>query len=304
LVDGRTIFDLLGPADAGVRRGLRLLRAGATFDVSMTKRTLAMDPVPDTFGVSVLPLTGTTGVGYLHLRSYISTADAQLRAAFAQFRTQDLRNFIIDLRYNGGGLVNTSELIDNLLGAERATSDVQFRITHNAARSGQDSTSRFQPQPQSVGPVRIAFLTTDATASASEINVNAMKPWVEVAIVGADTLGKPVGQIAFDLSGCQDRLRLISFRIVNALGEGDYYGGLASTLAFACAADDTLAAPLGDPNDNLTRAALEWIGSGACASVIAAGPERLEKLRGVAPAGPYPRSRQPTPVEHWLPGVT
>jgi hypothetical protein len=152
--------------------------------------------------------------------------------------------------------------------------------------------------------VRIAFLTTEATASASEINVNSMKPWVEVAIVGADTLGKPVGQLAFDLTGCQDRLRLISFKIVNALGEGDYYTGLASTLTFACAADDTLATPLGDPNDNLTRAALGWIGSGACASVITAGPERFEKPQGAGPAGPYPRSRQPTPVEHWLPGAT
>jgi hypothetical protein len=238
------------------------------------------------------------------LRAERFEGGAQLRAAFAQFRAQNLSNFIIDLRYNGGGLVSTAELIDNLLGGERATSDVQFRITHNASKSAQNSTSRFQPQPQSVGPVRIAFLTTEATASASEINVNAMKPWVEVAIVGTDTLGKPVGQLAFDLTGCQDRLRLISFKIVNALGEGDYYTGLASTLAFACAADDTLATPLGDPNDNLTRAALGWIGSGACASVITAGPERFEKPQGAGPAGPYPRSRQPTPVEHWLPGAT
>jgi hypothetical protein len=83
--------------------------------------------------------------------------------------------------------------------------------------------------------VRIAFLTTGATASASEININTMAPWVEIAIVGEDTFGKPVGQLAFDLQGCEDRLRLVAFRIENARGEGDYYDGLAATLPFACA---------------------------------------------------------------------
>ena len=82
LANGSTFSDLLGPADAGVRRGLRVLRNGATLDVSLTKRTVTIDPVPDSFGTRVLPRAGTTGVGYLHLRSYISTADPQLRAAF------------------------------------------------------------------------------------------------------------------------------------------------------------------------------------------------------------------------------
>ena len=74
------------------------------------------------------------------------------------------------------------------------------------------------------------LLPTEATASASELNVNTLKPYVDVAIVGSDTLGKPVGQLAFDLTGCEDRLRLISFRLDNALGEGGYYDGLAATM--------------------------------------------------------------------------
>ena len=80
-------------------------------------------------------------------------------------------------------------------------------------------------------PVRIAFLTTGATASASEINVNTMAPWVEIAIVGEDTFGKPVGQLAFDLQGCEDRLRLVAFKLENARGDGDYYDGLAGDAA-------------------------------------------------------------------------
>jgi len=302
LADGTTSFtDLLGPTDVGVQRGLRVLRNGQAIEVRLTKRTVTIDPVPDSFGTRILPVSGTTGVGYLNLRSYISTADPQLRTAFQTFRAQDVRDFIIDLRYNGGGLVSTAELIDNLLGGDRTSADTQYSFVYSASKSGQNSTVRFQPQSQTVRPVRIAFLTTDATASASEININAMRAWAEVAIVGSDTYGKPVGQLAFDLANsCPDRLRLISFKTANANGASDYYNGLASSMRFACAASDTLGAPMGDPADGLTQAALQWINTGACASVISSFVDGQAKT---SPASRYPLSRQPSAAERWVPGI-
>jgi C-terminal processing protease CtpA/Prc len=300
LAGGRTLSDLLGPADAGVTRGLRLLRDGATVEVSMVKRVVTLDPVPDGFGTAVLPLAGTTGVGYLHLRSYISTADSQLRAAFADFRARNLQYYIVDLRYNGGGLVSTAELINDLLGDARSTSDVQYRVQHNAARSNQNSTVRFQPLAESVSPVRIAFLTTDGTASASEINANSMKPWVESAIVGSDTLGKPVGQYAFDLNGCEDRLRLVAFKTVNALGEGDYYSGLASSMQFACAGDDTLDAPLGSSSDSLVQEAMYWLSNGSCRAPMSASAGGADARLKTAPSRDAAPRR---PLERWLPGL-
>jgi C-terminal peptidase prc len=299
LANGDAFADLLGPADAGVRRGLRLLRNGVTFDVQMTKRTVTIDPV---VLVRTLPLPGTTGVGYLHLRSYISTADTQLRDALAQFRAQDVRDFIVDLRYNGGGLVSTAELINNLFGGDRTSQDVQYEVVYSPAKSAQNSTARFQPQSQSTRPVRIAFLTTEGTASASEININSLKPWVEVAIVGSDTYGKPVGQLAFDLANsCQDRLRLVTFKTVNSLGEGDFYDGIASSMQFACAASDTLAAPMNDAGDGLTGAALGWLATGACGSVI--GAARAGAQSKTSTDSRWPMSRQPSAAERWLPGI-
>ncbi|MCX7053460.1 MAG: S41 family peptidase [Proteobacteria bacterium] len=302
LADGSTAFtDLLGTADAGVQRGLRLLRDGQTIEMQLTKRTVTIDPVPDSFGTRLLPVAGTTGVGYLHLRSYIGTADPQLRTAFQTFREQNVRDFIIDLRYNGGGLVSTAELIDNLLGGDRTSADTQYSIVYSPGKSGQNSAVRFQPQSQSVRPVRIAFLTTAASASASEININAMRAWAEVAIVGSDTYGKPVGQLAFDLANaCTDRLRLITFKTVNATGASDYYEGLASNMRFACAADDTLGAPMGDPADSLTQAALQWINTGACASVIGSFVAGQAKT---SPPSRSPLSRQPSAAERWVPGI-
>jgi C-terminal peptidase prc len=302
LADGSTAFtDLLGIAEAGVQRGLRVLRNGQAIEMQLTKRTVTIDPVPDSFGTRVLPVTGTTGVGYLNLRSYIGTADPQLRTAFQAFRAQNVRDFIIDLRYNGGGLVSTAELVDNLLGGDRTAADTQYSIVYSPSKSAQNSTVRFQPQSQSVRPVRIAFLTTDATASASEININAMNAWAEVAIVGSDTFGKPVGQLAFDLANsCPDRLRLVTFKTVNANGASDYYEGLASSMRFACAASDTLTAQMGDPTDALTQAALQWINTGACASVISSF---LDGRAKTSPSSRYPRSRQPSAAERWVPGI-
>jgi C-terminal processing protease CtpA/Prc len=154
----------------GVVRGVQVSRNGtALTPVSMTKRTVTIDPVPDDFGVAILPLAGTTGVGYLHLRSYISPADPQLRAAFAQFRAQNqqLQYFIVDLRYNGGGLLSTAEVVNDLLGGNVAPAEIQYRLVHNASKAAQNSTVRFQSEEHTATPVRIAFLTTDATASAS-----------------------------------------------------------------------------------------------------------------------------------------
>jgi len=300
LADGSTISDAFGPAEAGIRRGLRLLNDGVTREVSMTKRTVTIDPVSDVYGATVLPLEGTTGVAYLNLRTYISTADSQLRSAFAGFRARGIDWFIVDLRYNGGGLVSTSELLNDLLGGGRRTSDVQLQIRHNDFRAAENRTRFFFPVSQSVRPVRIAFLTTGSTASASEINVNSMAPWVEVAIVGENTLGKPVGQLAFDLGGCNTRLRLVSFRTVNARGEGDYYDGLAGTVPFACAAEDTLDRPLGDPAEGLVAAALEWLRTGACGTVMPPAPVAREK---VSPAGTGPPRRPASAAEAWLPGI-
>jgi C-terminal processing protease CtpA/Prc len=300
LVGGKTISDLLGPAEAGVVRGLRLSHSGVLREIYMTKRTVTIDPVPD-FGVHVFDLNGVPSVGYLHLRSYISPADPQLLEAFQAFA--GLRYFVIDLRYNGGGLVSTAELVNNLLGAA-LNGDVQYRVIYNPGKAAQNATVRFAPRTQSVAPVRIAFLTTEATASSSEININSMQPWVEAALVGSDTYGKPVGQLAFDLGGCEDRLRLVSFKTVNALDRGDYYDGLAASFGATCAADDTLDAPLGSPDDNLVRTALGWLSGNeatTCTPMSAVPGAQAKPFPERATR--HPRPLQPSAAEHWLPGV-
>ncbi len=291
-----------GPATAGVQRGLRfVLPGGQQIEAVFTKGIVTIPPVPAD-GVTVFPLPSNPSVpvGYINLRTFISTAETPLRAAYAQFRAQGIQNFVVDFRYNGGGLVSIAELVGDLQALGRSASDVYSKVRHRPSKSSNDSVRRFNVQPQSVEPVRIAFITTAGTASASELVINGMKPWVEVAIVGADTYGKPVGQLAFDLSGCETRLRLVSFKITNADDEGDYYDGLASSMPFACAAADDLTREPWDSTESSTAAALTWLGTGACPAIMTAPAVPLLKA---ATALRLPQARRPTAAQTYLPGL-
>jgi C-terminal processing protease CtpA/Prc len=294
-----------GPPTEGVQRTLDYIRVDGqqVDDVVFTKAIVTIPPVPaNGTAVLALPSSPNVPVGYVNLRTFISTADAPLRTAFQGFldHDPDMQYFIVDLRYNGGGLVGIADLVGDLFGGNRLASDVFENMRFNASKSANDSTHRFIQQPQSVSPVRIAFITTGGTASASELVVNSMKPWVEVAIVGSDTYGKPVGQSAFDLTGCDLRLRLVTFNITNAGGEGDYYDGLAPTLPFACAADDDLAREPWDSAESSTAAALFWLETGACSAVMSAPLAPTLKAQA---AMRLPVMRRPTPAQDALPGL-
>ena len=256
---------------------------GAPAEAVFTKAVVTILPVPAGGArILALPSNPAVPVGYLSLRTFTTTAEAPLREAYADFRAQGIEYFIVDLRYNGGGLVRIAELIGDLNGGARGDSDVFLQTLFNSAKSGQNSVRRFNPQPESVAPVRIAFITTGLTASASEIVINSLAPWTEVAIVGDDTLGKPVGQSGFDISGCDLRLRLISFRFTNAKDVGDYYEGLAGTLPFACRADDDLMQEPGDAAEGSTAEALSWLGTGACSEVLTPDSRLAQGRRGLS----------------------
>ncbi len=302
LANDPELEEAFGPADEGVERGLRfVLPGGGPEESVISKRLVEIAPLAQGgAAILALPANPTVPVGYFNLRTFISTAELPLREVYAQFRDAGVEYFVVDLRYNSGGLVSVAELIGDLNGAVRDGGDVYLEMRFNGRKAGgNDVVRRFQPRAESVAPVRIAFITTGLTASASEIVVNSLAPWAEVAIVGDDTLGKPVGQAAFDLSGCDLRLRLISFQFNNADGQGEYYDGLAEFLPFACRAEDDLAHAPGDPAEAATAEALSWLGSGACTEVLSAEAGLAQRQAGWR----VPRLREPSAAQAALPGL-
>lgn len=268
------VSDALGPTQAGVTRtiGFRTVE-GAERTEAITKTDYTLDPISDRYGVRILDDGSGSPVGYVNLRTFIvQDASNQLRAAFQQFKDAGVTRVILDFRYNGGGLVSVAKLLGDLLAADK-TGQVFARTILRPSKSSENETDLFAAQPQAIAATKIAVIGREGTASASELLANSLIPYLgsNIALVGANTYGKPVGQFAFDRSACDDRLRAVAFRTVNRDGGGDYYTGLAAVMPRTCAAGDDFRRPLGDPQEASVSVALDFLAGRSCFPIGASG---------------------------------
>lgn len=233
---------------------------GVESEISVTTAETTTPPLAGE--ALVIERNGDSPVGYINFRTFIDAADGPLRAAAIKFAEAGVTDLIIDLRYNGGGLVRVAETFLNLLAGETANGQLSYIINLNDKHQDQNSTASFISIPETFSPQRIAFITTGGSASASELLINGLAPHVELAIVGSETYGKAVGQYAFDLDSesCETRLRLIAFEIQNGEGLGGYYNGLVSTgrFTFFEAADDATR-PFADSEEDSFVTAFNWL---------------------------------------------
>ncbi|HEX4738300.1 MAG TPA: S41 family peptidase [Allosphingosinicella sp.] len=292
----------IGPSDAGVTRVLRITDAQGTRNVTVTKASFDLQPVSSRYGSEVIADRGHK-IGYINLRTFILSANQPLQDAIASFRAQGITDIIIDMRYNGGGLISVAEGFADLLGRNRAPTDVFDTLSFRPEKAAANNTTHFfTPPAQAIAPTRIAFIATGGTASASELMINGMLPYLHAneALIGTNTFGKPVGQIAVDNAPCDDRFRIIAFALQNAAHQGDYFTGLASRMEASCQAADDIAHPMGDPNEASTRAALDYLEGQSCTPISGTGTASTESVREGARELLTPA--QPNVVQRNLPG--
>ena len=273
-VNGRPIEEILaeegfsaslGDPDVGVPVDILWENpAGERIEATLIKAVVTIPPVAT---VDVL-VTNAGPVGYLAFRTFVEPAASPLQDAFATFRAAGASSVIIDVRYNSGGLLSIAELLADLAGGEGAVGQPIYTLEYNDDNTARNQTVLFRDRSNSLNPERLVFITTGSSASASEMVINALEPFYDVALVGATTLGKPVGQVA--ISFCERVLRPVSFRTVNALGEGDFFDGLPVD----CPAEDDLDYPFGDPAEASMAEALHYVENAACtpAAAVAASP--------------------------------
>jgi len=281
----------------------------------VTKAEFNIPPVSPIFGTQIIN-SGGQSIGYINLRTFIASAETPLREAFQRFRTAGVDRVVIDFRYNGGGLVSIAELMGDLMGRSRLPTDLFSRIAFRPSKSSQNTSHLFQDAPQSIAPKALAFITTGSTASASELVASGMLPWTKgnISMVGENSYGKPVGQIAIDRTSCDDRLRIIAFAVQNADGDGDYYTGLKSVFdrrgEKTCAAQDVPALAMGNPAEGQTAAALSALKGVSCAPIsgsaglVSAIPD--SDIPVTAPArfiGRMLPSSTPSPAQRDMPGL-
>jgi C-terminal processing protease CtpA/Prc len=265
-------------------------------------------------------LTTPSGkVGYILLNTFNTfSSEKALVDTIASLKTQGVNDVVLDLRYNGGGLLAVaSQLSYMIAGATRTAGHIFERLQFNAAAGTTDPVQGGANTPtpfyntglgfsvpsgtpiQSLDLPRVYVLSTSSTCSASESVINGLRGAnVDVVLIGGTTCGKPYGFYPQD--NCGETYFSIQFKGVNDKSFGDYADGFTptnSSSTFAvkipgCAVADDLTHDLGDTNEAMLSAALGYRANGSCptppptslhvASVPASGPSI--KTTGRSPA--------------------
>ena len=275
---------------------------GTAFDnVELTKVRYTSSPVYKSKTLTA----GTKKIGYLAFARFSdlnSNAKKDLDAAFAKFTTDGVTELIIDLRYNGGGYVNTAEYLVNLIAPASATG-VMFKEHYNKTMQANqatilenqplldenekvqfhangdmityadvdyslaENTVNFDKKGTLNGITNVVFLVTGNTASASELVINSLKPVMTVKLVGRTTYGKPVGFFPVRVENKYD-VYLSMFETRNKLDQGGYYAGMITDVVdqggtSSRAVFDDARHDFGDPEENYTKNAINILAPGA-----------------------------------------
>lgn len=223
-------------------------------------------------------------IGYFAYTSFINIGApgkrndyyTELEEMFARFESENINELIVDLRYNGGGSVLTAEYLANRLVPNTAGNGLMYENKVNSLLEEWGWTEpddAFPPvyyTPQgNLNLSRIYFLVSDNTASASELLINVLKPYMDVKMVGTygakgasdpqNTYGKPVGFFGYPIVNDDIELYVTSFQMINSDGEGDYFHGLIPDDH----AYESFLKDFGDPEENMIATALNHISVGS-----------------------------------------
>lgn len=211
---------------------------------------------------------GSKKVGYWVYQSFRATAgltptrSQEVDDTFTFFQNQGINELVIDLRYNGGGSVAVTEQILNYIAPASATGRVMYTNKHNANKFDFNRTVNFSKKG-SLNLNRVIFITSRGSASASELLINCLNPYMDLVLIGDRTYGKPVG--SFPLSGynrvlSSNNVELvpITFAIANSEGNAEYFEGFPVNFAV----NDNPSQNWGSLEEDRFKAALSFIESG------------------------------------------
>ncbi|MDO6854324.1 S41 family peptidase [Cellulophaga lytica] len=265
-----------------------------TEEKSLTAATLSINPVHHT---SVIE-EGGRKIGYLVYEGFRGTYNGELNDAFGELKAAGVNELILDFRYNGGGSVLSSALLASMIYGEATaetntvSGEVFAELKYNAKRDANNSSvypffedvflydkttgaySGATDMNRLTGIARLYVLGTERTASASEMIINGLRPYINVKVIGEKTTGKNEGSITVvDAPGNSNTepytdtdnrstkhtvgMQPIVFQIFNKLGENDYGDGFVPDVEVKEYEYYKNIKPFGDTNEVLLRAALD-----------------------------------------------
>lgn len=195
----------------------------------------------------------------------------EMDAVFGEFKTKGVTDLILDLRFNSGGAEGATINLASLVGTGVDNSDVFTKRQYNALLQAELQRQygsgffikNFVSAPNNIGTLnsnRVYILTSSRTASASELLINGLKPFMNVYLIGTTTYGKNVGSISIYEENDPKitwGMQPIVVKSYNSLDQSDYSNGFKPDIDNA---DNSLTIlPLGDINENLLSIAISQI---------------------------------------------
>ncbi|MBP6425351.1 MAG: peptidase S41 [Flavobacterium sp.] len=239
--------------------------------VTLTKTTLTENPILIKNVITV----GSKKIGYLMYNGFYADFDSQLNTAFGEFKSQGITDLVLDLRYNGGGSVRTATYLASMITGQftgKVFAKQQWNTKINAYFEANNPngvrnffTDKIGATPiNSLNMTKVYILATGSTASASEMIINGLKPYIDVVQIGTTTIGKNVGSVTLydspDFTATNRNpnhkyaMQPLTFKVVNSANFGDYFNGLTPTYELK----ETISTygVLGDVNEPLLKAAI------------------------------------------------
>lgn len=247
-------------------------------------------------------------VGYILFNTFSPfSSEEAIARAFSRMKAEGVNDLVLDLRYNGGGLLAVASQLSYMIAGPDQTRGRIFEMLRFNGKTGNRNPVTGQPNNpipfydsglgfslvngealESLDLQRVFILSTEGTCSASEAVINGLDGIdVEVILIGNTTCGKPFGFYPTD--NCGETYYTIQFQGVNDAGFGDYTDGFTPSDSGAefgvklagCTVVDDLSTELGQPDEGLLSAALNYRETGNCPVQSTASSPKVSVL----PAG-------------------
>ncbi len=263
-------------------------------EVTLTKAQYAENPVHTVTTID----QGSHKIGYLLYNGFYSNYDTELNNAFGTLKTAGVTDLVLDLRYNGGGSVRTATYLGSMITGQfngQLFAKQQWNAKLQAKYENQNPgalQNLFTNQLSngaainSLNLTKVYILTSPATASASELVINCLKPYIQVVQIGDKTTGKNVGSVTlydsrdFSASGRSGShkyaMQPIVIRTINKNNFGEYSAGISPENDIDKLAENySNLGELGNPSERLFARAVALItGSGRYAAPAPSTPYR------------------------------
>ena len=247
--------------EAGSRLG-----SASTFTVLREGKEVLVTIIPREYNFKVsqgkIITQANKNIGYLRYDSFTSSSVMEFENIFTRFKAANIDELVIDLRYNGGGSIAVaSALLDNISNTQPGAR--QGYLDWNANLKGKNESFYFSDEVEAndLNMKRVIFLVTENSASASELVISALKPYLgnnNVITIGSATHGKNVGMSGKAYGS--NYYFLINFYVKNNANETTSFDGIPAT----CRAEDDITHDFGDTNEEMLSSALYYIQNNRC----------------------------------------